>query len=701
MSLKTDYCKYVDVFYGNGEVDHYAEEGIASKWFYIKALCGNTTPHAVLPFGKMSVGAYSGAYSSGYGLHYPNFCGGVPKLGDVMEIKGFSHLHQAGVGGIRYYYNYAIVSPFYGEIANAAQFHPVDAEDGKPGYYKAEYNDAVCELTTTDSTALHRYHFKKDGGRAAIDFSNDGLLKVFGDEFYAFASDAEIVKVSDNEVLFSGVLSGVKLYFCAKAEGTNVKAKLFYDTEELAKDKFAVKDTTKMFGGVFDFEGNDILLKVSYSTLGYEAASANVKAAADDFDTTAAKAYDIWNTYLSAVEIDTADEELKEKFYSNFYHTLVKPIDMTGEDILGLKGDVVSDFATFWDQYKTQFPLIFMMYPEMSTKIVKSLKNISESFGKICCSFGTSEIFPCEEQAKMLGILSLIDAYYSGVEAADEETITACTKRELAREDFKTFLEDGVFERYTHIIDTTDACLAVAEITKDEALKAQLLTLAENWKKAYDEDGIMSTKSVYYEGNRYTYSFRIQKNMDERVALAGGKERFTEMLDSFFGYGRESIAQIHDDPFAYHQIEDILNQYNRFEGFNNECDMETPFAYLFAGHPEKTQEIVHESVVTSFTLGKGGLPGNNDSGGLSSCFMWNALGLFPASGRGEFLIGSPHFDKAVIKLANGRELEIIAHGVTKTNFCVKSVTFNGTPITDYRIATADLMQGGQLVFEME
>ncbi len=695
-----DYCKYADVFYGNGEVDHYAKEGLASKWFYIKALCGNTTPHAVLPFGKMSVGAYSGGYSTGYGTHRPNFCAGVAKLSEELRIRGFSHLHQAGVGGIRYYYNYAIVSPFYGEAAESAAFHKVEKEEARPGYYSAVYNHVSCELTVNGSTAFHRYHFEKAGGRVAVDFSNDGLHKSFGDEFYAFAKDASIQKVSENEILFSGILSGVRLYFCVKAEGKNVKSKLFYDKSELTQSMFDIDDCTKMFGGVFDFEDEEVLLKVSYSTLGYEQARENVKNASDSFEETADRAYDVWNTYLSAVDVSSADEDLKKKFYSNFYHSLIKPIDMTGEGIMGLKGDVVSDFATFWDQYKTQFPLIFMLYPDMGNKIVKALKNISESFGKICCSFGTSEIFPCEEQAKMLGILSLIDAYYSGVEAASEEIITACTKRELQREDFKTFLEEGVFERYTHIIDTTDACLAAAQITKDEELKKQLLELAQNWVKAYDEDGIMSDKSVYYEGNRYTYSFRLQNNMEERIALAGGRERFMELLDNFFGFDRESIEQICDKPSAFEEIEEILHRYNRFEGFNNECDMEAPYAYLLAGYPEKTQEIVHESVVTSFGLGKGGLPGNNDSGGLSTCFMWNVLGLFPASGRGEILMGSPHFEEAVIRLANGRELKLTAKGVSSERYHVKDVTFNGKKVSEFRIPTSELMQGGELIFEM-
>lgn len=107
-----DFTKYVDCFYGNGETDRFFTEGLASKWFYIKAQCGNTIPHATLPFGKMSVGAYSGGYPSGYGTHYPNSCGGIEKLSDVMTARGFSHIHHSGVGGIGFYYNYAIVTPF-------------------------------------------------------------------------------------------------------------------------------------------------------------------------------------------------------------------------------------------------------------------------------------------------------------------------------------------------------------------------------------------------------------------------------------------------------------------------------------------------------------------------------------------------------------------------------------------------------------
>lgn len=691
-----DLCKYVDVFYGNGEVDHFSENGLASKWFFIKAICGNTTPHAVLPFGKMSVGAYSGGYPTGYGTHWVNSSGGIKKLFDENVARGFSHIHHTGVGGIKYYYNYAITTPFYGELNEINTFHKIENEKAKPGYYSANLNGIHCEMTVNHSTAFHRYKFSKCGGRLAVDFSNDGLSKSFGKSFYSYAEAAEIKK-EKNKVFFSGILSGVKLYFCACAEGNEVRSKLFTDNCEKGEACIQIEDTKKNFGAVFDFDGDEISFKLSYSTKSYEAAEKNIEGLNDSFEETSENAYRIWNNYLSAIDIETEDKELKEKFYSNFYHSIIKPVDMTGENVLGISGDLVVDFATFWDQYKTLLPFVFMLYPDMGEKIVSCIKNISLTLGKIPCSLGLSNIFPCEQQAKMLGIFALCDAYYSGVKNADKEMISECMKKELEREDFKSFIETGLFERYTHILDATDACLDVAEITDNETFRARLLKLAENWKNAYSEkDALMSEKSPYYEGDRYTYSFRLQKNMQERIALAGGKENFVARLDDFFGFGKESLKQL-----TYIGAgEDIINtHHHRFEGFNNECDMETPYAYIYADRHDRTADIIHSCITQSFTTGRGGLPGNNDSGGLSSCFMWNVLGIFPVSGTGDFLIGSPHIRYAKIALANGKTLELETD-FNGENYYVDKVEFNGKEIKNYKIRLQELMNGGKLVFCM-
>ena len=186
--------------------------------------------------------------------------------------------------------------------------------------------------------------------------------------------------------------------------------------------------------------------------------------------------------------------------------------------------------------------------------------------------------------------------------------------------------------------------------------------------------------------------------MEERIDLSGGKERFISLLDDFFGFNGESLQQI-TEMNAHHKISQIQQQYHRFEGFNNECDMETPYAYIYAGRHDRTCDIIHESVHKSFTTGKGALPGNNDSGGLSSCLMWNVLGIFPASGTGEFLLGCPQVDKSTIELSNGNLLEIECQIPSDIDYHIASVKFNDREITNFRIKTEDLMSGGKLVFE--
>lgn len=683
-------CNYADVFYGNGETDRFFEDGLASKWFYIKALCGNTHPHATLPFGRMSVGAYSGAYPTGYGTHWCNSCGGIKKLHEAQVARGFSHLHQTGTGGIRYYYNYAIASPIYGEVANALEFRPLTEEKGAPGYYEAMLDDIRCRLTIDGGAALHQYIFPKEGGRVAVDFSNDGLSKEFRPRFRGVIGEPKIERTAENEVCFSGIFSGVRLYFCVSAKGAS--ATLFSGNDETKEPRLTPADDCDFYGAIFDFEGKELQLRVGYSTRSFEEARKSAKGSECSFEEAKIKAAEIWEQHFSAIQIETDDEELKEKFYSNLYHSLLKPADLQGENVLGVEGDVVGGFATLWDQYKTVLPLLYLCYPEMGQKVAKGIINISKTLGKIPCSFGITDIFPCEDQAKMLGIITLCDAYHFGL--IDAATISECTKRELAREDFKPFLKDGLFEYYTHILDAAETCLYVADLTEDQALKEQLLSLGKHWRNAYGEDGLLSDKSDYYEGDRYTYSFRIHKEMEERIALAGGKEAFAKRLDDFFGFGKESIKPI-THIGAGKEIE--ATAYHRFEGFNNECDMDAPYAYIYADRHDRLCEILRECVSRSFGTGKGGLPGNNDSGGLSSAFVWNVIGLFPLSGSGKFLLGMPQVDKVTMPLQDGKVLTIRTEKGGE-NCYVDRIEFNGKIVDGYQISAEELIQGGELVF---
>lgn len=140
---------------------------------------------------------------------------------------------------------------------------------------------------------------------------------------------------------------------------------------------------------------------------------------------------------------------------------------------------------------------------------------------------------------------------------------------------------------------------------------------------------------------------------------------------------------------------------NDAHGFGGmfECDMETPYAYLYTGNYQKLCEIIKECVNVSFGLGKGGLPSNNDSGGLSSCFIWNSIGLFPVSGSGEFLLGCPLFKKVTFKLYNGNKFIVKTENNCGENYNVDAVYLNGKQINGYKISCTDVINGGTLLFK--
>ena len=54
-----------------------------------------------------------------------------------------------------------------------------------------------------------------------------------------------------------------------------------------------------------------------------------------------------------------------------------------------------------------------------------------------------------------------------------------------------------------------------------------------------------------------------------------------------------------------------------------------------------------------------------------------------------------------VESGNGeRELRIFARNLSRENKYVKSVALNGKPLSDWKIRHADIMAGGELVFEM-
>ncbi|MBO4894097.1 MAG: glycoside hydrolase family 92 protein [Clostridia bacterium] len=672
--IALDLCKYVDVFHGCGEITP-APEGIAKKWFFIKAGSGNTSPAACLPFGAMSVCPFSGGYPTGYGNHLVNCHSRPAKFEGGEKLLGFAHLQQSGTGAIGYYYNYALVTPYY--VHSGIRRTPED-EFAEPGYYSCLLDDIKCEITAGKRTAYHRYTFPDENGKVKIDFASYGLDLPGEGRKHA---DGVTFNMSGNTVAASFTAEGINLFFAVRHNG-----------------KAVISD-----GSVYvtDF-GKQAEIAVSISLVSCEKALAFLSTALT-FDEAQTNAYNVWNSYLSKIKIETADENIKKIFYSNLYHSFIKPCDFSGESFFYEKGKpFFTDFATLWDMYKTALPLIFMLFKDEGEGIIETLLLSGEALGEIPNSIClTDDFITHSSQARLLGAYVLLTAYTYGYDI-DVKRMLAVIESDVFAENKKDFTVSGKCGSHTWMLDMADACANAARVAGENgetAVASKLKPLSEQWKTVYDENtGLLKSDSDYYEGTLYNYSFRQMADMDARIDLAGGKENFVKLLDDFFGYGREDVT-LPTDPSDYAPVEKGM-ALCRFEGFNNESDTEAPFSYIYAGRHDRTCEIIRAGMKCMFTQGRGGIPGNNDSGALSSLYCLSALGIYPEAGQDLFLIGSPFVDSAQISLFNGGTLNITVQNNSEENICVESVKFNGEEINDYKIKASDLMKGGTLLFKM-
>ncbi len=675
----------VNPFQGNGELKTEEREGISASWHMFKGRCGNTHPGAQLPFGKYSICAYSGGYSTGYGNIRLNSGEPIRELYDSKKILGLSHQHHSGSGNMGYFYNYALTTAFFGEL-KSPEISDIANESAHPGYYSATASQSGVkyEATASEAAAFHRYTMPREGGRVMVDLSNDGLYSPEPWCRLNFdAGDAELEIVDEQTVLASVVLQKTTLHFCIHSNGS--KAKLWENYGEISDKELKTNgENGRKFGCVFDLEGTTGKTCLTISLKSAEKALAdNIAARAADFDETVKHANELWEERLSAIEIKT-DKRNEEIFYSNFYHSLTKPSNWCCESPYYSEDEYMIDIETLWDVYKTQLPLLNTLYRDIPKKLIRTYALFNKYLGIMPNSLGLTKDIKVEaNQAKLLASYLFCDAYYRGVEGIDHEWAFKTLANEMRAEQYSDFFKKGESDRTTFTLDLAECCGNVSDIAKElglDDISDEFEPYSHNWRTAFDkETGLLKEDSIYYEGNHWNYSFRPLREMQARIDEYGGREKFEALLDRFFGYTHPESTD------------------TRFEGFNNETDMESPYAYAYTDRHDKLCEIVHLGTKCMFTTGEGGIPGNADSGGLTACYIWNALGIFPVAGQDLMLIGTPYFEESTLKLASGKSFTIKKEG---EGIYVKSATLDGEPLETLQFSARRMMLGGELVLNM-
>ncbi len=167
----------------------------------------------------------------------------------------------------------------------------------------------------------------------------------------------------------------------------------------------------------------------------------------------------------------------------------------------------------------------------------------------------------------------------------------------------------------------------------------------------------------------------------------GGVDAATARLDDFFHLPDGSLA--------------VTGAGGLHAEMNNEPSIGAPWMYLFAGHPEKAQQVIRETIKVLWKDTPPGIPGNDDLGAMSAWFVWAAMGMHPlAPGRAELLLASPLFPRIVVHRASGQTITVRAPGAALDTFYVHSLRVNGRVQSRAWLPESFVTAGGTLDYTL-
>ena len=679
---------------------------------------GNTFVGAALPFGMVKVGPDMESFdgrASGFGY----VSGG--------RVLGFSHLHLSGAQGK---YGNILVMPETGALDLNDIKSPRTAEVNHPGYYAARLTryDTLAELTATRRVGLHRYTFPASKeSHITVDIAHC-LDRGPGSESQRFLG-GEVHILSDHEAEGVGRYAGgwnkggeYKVYFSivldTPASGTRT-----WKGSDLSTAKEASTDSAQVIGAVFDLStqaGQVVQAKVAISFVSTARARATLAEETPGwrFDSVRRAANDTWNQALSKIQLQGASDSKRIQMYTAMYHTMLMPSDRTGENPGWQSTEpYYDDYYAVWDTYRSSGPLLTLIASDRQRDLIRSLIDIYRHTGYMPDARSGND--NGRTQGGSNANVVVADAWVKGMKGIDYNTAFEAMLKDAsvppadAQKEGRGGILDYNSKGYITLADERSGSrtveyayddFAVAELAcgLNRPAEAKLFaTRSNNWQNLWDKnlsaegfrgflrprnpDGSWAPPDLdargtwpdfFYEGDLWTYSLYAPHDVRRLIQMAGGNKAFVNRLDNIFG----------------RQHFDVTNE----PGFL------IPVLYNWAGRPDHTAEVVNALLEKWFSDQRSGIPGNDDSGAMSSWFIFHSLGFYPNAGQDIYLIGTPTFPEADVQLAPGKTLRIVAKNLNPqhVNRFVQSATLNGASLDQSWFRHSQIAGGGTLTLIM-
>lgn len=485
-------------------------------------------------------------------------------------------------------------------------------------------------------------------------------------------------------------------------------------------------------------------LKIGVSLISLEQAKANLEReiGTQTFEEVVSGVRRQWEQYFSRIDID-APEDVKRIFYTGVFHTLLYPRQI-GEygryysafDDKIHSGDMYTCFS-LWDTYRAEHPWLTLIAPERVDAMMQSLLEMYKEGGWLpkwpnpsytgIMIGAPAEIVLAEACAKgFSGFdigLAYEAVYKNAMQPQKNDASFVWEDRGMfgrtpeTRGGLGSYMRRGYVacdETAESVSRTQDFCfddraaavLAEASGHSDDAemFRRRSCNYTNLWNSATSSfrprraDGRFDSPSTeikgvhgwghgaYCEQTEKTAVWGIPFDTDGLVRLLGGKAEAVRRLDDFFDgefwKAERGNRSIHGNEPSHH----CAYLYNRF------------------GAAEKTQLRVRQILARSYSSGRRGFDGNEDCGQMSAWYIMSALGFYPIDPTtGEYEIGSPLVRSATLRFATPyprATLRIVVKNYSPSRWRVKRACLNGLELKEWHVRHADLVKGGELVFEM-
>lgn len=647
-----------------------------------------------------------------------------------QPIRGFGQLHVSGTGWGKY--GHFLVSPQIGlKVGETEHDSPASDEVTMPNYYKATLTryGITAEVTPAEHAAIYRFTFpESDNASIAMDVTHSltrDIAKFIGGSVRSntVAIDPASPGRFSGMIEYEGGFSSgyYKLYFSAELSKRPASFGVWKNGSlQNGVCEAVLTSGNDRIGSYFTYKTKKdeaIYMKIAISFKSIEQARKYLAKEIPAWDFAAVQKNGLrrWNSILSDIVVSEGPATRMKMFYSALYHSLLMPRNRTN-DFPGFENmELWDDHFAVWDTWRTLFPLLTIIEPDVVSRNVQSFINRLKVNGKVKDAYIAGNDM-AEEQGgndvdnivadailKDLKGFDRNEAYRYLKFSADHERRAAplmIGEPGLEQNDSLFYrkhgwLPGGVMAQSTALeYSYNDFCVAEAARKLGHTCDyKKYLDRSHQWVNMWNPDlesrgfkGFICPKTIdgkwipidatyfwgswkryFYEADAWTYSFFMPHDIDRLVELCGGKEAFAKKLD--YGF-RNSLLELANEPsFLATRL------------FNHVGRMDLTCYWV--------------NYVMENLFGEYSMPGNDDSGAMSSWWLFSAMGFFPNAGQNIYYLNSPIFKEITIQRPSGN-IVVSAPNHTDKTFYIQSVKVNGKECPDGIMNYDDIRNGGRI-----